>query len=250
MKKYITLTALLAAGSSLFAAPVATPVERDTTIDDTVNADTRLDFKYSTNRNQSVTTNSDTVTILGTDGYGLNTANATLTFNIQYQLNITGTTKLPTATTSSTIIKTLLNTTELSDLTDGESINRTVLTTDYIASFSPERVSLSIDNIQDLNISEGGWIFGYNNSGSWTYYSKESTTISGGGYVTINPNANAIQLEKGMCYSLAEIHGTQGASVKGIGFIASASPIPEPSAFGLLAGLGAIALVGTRRRRK
>lgn len=33
-------------------------------------------------------------------------------------------------------------------------------------------------------------------------------------------------------------------------FITSGAPIPEPSAFGLLAGLGALALAGTRRKRR
>ena len=250
MKKYITLTALLTAGSSLFAAPVATPVEREITINDTVNTDTRLDFKYSTNRNQSVTTNSDTVTISGTDGYGLNTANATLTFNIQYQLNVTGTTKLPTAASSSTSINTNLNTTELEELASGATIDRRVLTTNYVSHFSTNRVSLNIGNIENFNLTNGGWIFGYYANGSWTYYDKDSATVDGSGYVSLTQGATGIELDEDTIYTLAEIHGTQGASVKGIGFIASASPIPEPSAFGLLAGLGAIALVGTRRRRK
>ena len=39
-----------------------------------------------------------------------------------------------------------------------------------------------------------------------------------------------------------------GQSVKGVSVVSSA--IPEPSAFGLLAGLGALALVASRRRRK
>ncbi len=250
MKKYITLTTLLASASSaLIGAPVATPVEKDITIDDNVNADTRLDFKYNTNRNQSVTTSSDTVTIWGTDGYGLNTANATLTFSIQYQLNVAGTTKLPTATDSSTSIKTKFNPIELDELADGKTINRIILTTDYVASFSTERVSVDIDKLEEANLTKGDWIFGLHEKGLWTYYGKEAATITDSGLVNIDKNAKEFFLKEGFLYTLAEIHTTQGASVKGIGFIASASPIPEPSAFGLIAGLGAIALVGTRRRK-
>ena len=84
---------------------------------------------------------------------------------------------------------------------------------------------------------------------SWTYYSGNDIELAGN-YATIKNSAQEISLSKGYLYTLAEIRASSGASVKGIGFIASASPIPEPSAFGLLAGLGAIALVGTRRRRK
>lgn len=44
-------------------------------------------------------------------------------------------------------------------------------------------------------------------------------------------------------------NGGGGASISNVK-ISHTAPIPEPSTFGLLAGLGALALVGTRRRRR
>lgn len=40
-----------------------------------------------------------------------------------------------------------------------------------------------------------------------------------------------------------------GATVSGLSIVATVSEIPEPSAFGLLAGLGALAFIASRRRR-
>ncbi len=54
-------------------------------------------------------------------------------------------------------------------------------------------------------------------------------------------------------FSFADFKVFQGTALTAeqVGALYSASsPIPEPSAFGLLAGLGALALAGTRRRRR
>ena len=79
-------------------------------------------------------------------------------------------------------------------------------------------------------------------------------------YTIVNDGANQSQtvslfagdvLVDTLSYNGNMSGGNAGTTIWSVGNAAyDVAPIPEPSAFGLLAGLGAIALVGTRRRRK
>ncbi|MBQ9758356.1 MAG: PEP-CTERM sorting domain-containing protein [Opitutales bacterium] len=245
MKKYITIAALLAAGSAFANATTNTQVDGSITLDGRQPTDTRLDFNYSGYATQTLTTTANSVTIYGTDGYGLNTAYTSLTFNIQYELTATNNIKLVTAgVTAEWTLNTNLNDSELSTFNSGNLVSRWVVNADIIeniASFvTNDNIDLSLGNVSGLK--DGGLIFDCNS----TYYAVSDITFSGN-YATVKEGAQALELESGSLYTVAKITATSGASVKGIGFVAS---IPEPSAFGMLAGLGALALVASRRRRR
>lgn len=246
MKKYITIAALLSAGAVFANAETPTTVNGSITLDGTLTEDARLDFTYSTIAAQKVTTTVDYVTIASTDGYGLNTENASVTFDIQYNLNATSDIKFANGTGFKMYVETDLNANELADFNAGEFVDRMVVTTDYFANIASGSIfqNIKIGNISGL--TDAGLIYGLYSNSSWTYYSASDITFSGN-YATVATGAEALELEKGSLYTVAKITAASGASVKGIGFVAS---IPEPSAFGMLAGLGALALVAARRRRK
>ncbi len=64
-------------------------------------------------------------------------------------------------------------------------------------------------------------------------------------------NGNAYsEAFKGLMAGLTLYASNSVLNAETVTSLMGAAPIPEPSAFGLLAGLGALALVGTRRRRR
>ena len=69
--------------------------------------------------------------------------------------------------------------------------------------------------------------------------------------VSLSFASDASYAAYGVIFNAKEVGGTNGGvAVSIVNVQVSYSAIPEPSAFGLLAGLGAMALVASRRRRK
>lgn len=249
MKKYITIAALLASGT--VAANALTPVEVTGDYDITAEtaADARLDIRYDSDvLSHTITSTVANATINGFNGYGLKTVGKELTLNVLDTLSFTGDGgKFSDGGTFTMTVNTALSELELSDFVGGSFVRRTVLISDMFA--SPARTyfsDISVTNLSGYNLTDGGLVYALNLNGAWSYYSASDVSFSGN-YAAVSSDAKAITLNKGSLYTFAEIQATNGASVKGYGFIAA---IPEPSAFGMLAGLGALALVAARRRRK
>ncbi len=77
--------------------------------------------------------------------------------------------------------------------------------------------------------------------------------VAAGGLKTNQAGISALTFNDSVAtsYYFNEYMGGNETNMKDLSSLAATTaPIPEPSAFGLLAGLGALALVGSRRRRR
>ena len=96
-------------------------------------------------------------------------------------------------------------------------------------------------------------------SAEWSAWKVKGNMVGSTSYPTVWFDGD----ENGKNASIVEVTFTTGAEQNSVSFSTSGAPftlngivvdqgqtIPEPSAFGLLAGLGALALVASRRRRK
>ena len=192
-------------------------------------------------------------TIAAIDGNGLDQIDS-VTFNVDNVLKITDYVKLSTKSGNTTILN-LGNTGSIvlsnadaafpSNAVTALTLNagllsgtteRTLITCDYLKVSS---ITLNITTPSDYN--DGGLVYKYNGS----YYSN--VTMNASGYCTIADVAKAIELEDGKVYTVADIRGTSGASIKGLSLLATA-PIPEPTTATL--SLLALAGLAARRRRK
>ncbi len=241
MKK--TIIAMLALGGVAFGV-TPTPVEQSITLDGTQATDSRLDMKYSTNANQTIKTTVDSVTISGVDGYGLYTANASLTFDIQNSLNATSVIKLPTTSASAEVkVKTTISAAELEAIDTECATSRWVVTADIFENIeglvTNNHISVTLGGLTGFR--DGGIIFDYNG----TYYAASDITFTDGKYASVKANSTALELNDKAVYTALKITAASGASVKGIGFVAS---VPEPTTATL--SLLALAGLAARRRRR
>lgn len=251
MKKYIPLVALLVAGSALANASAEKA--------DLGNGITGTWTEY--NMNDSITTTTDSVTLPNTWGGAtawitLDSAidlaqDQTLTFDYTY-----------TSTTNNGIYS-------ISFLGNGGESAFMIGNTEYAnrdlaaASTTLGTTGFYQDKAQSIRFNAG------NSSDRFQVVTASDTTVNLGtvSYGAVNATIawNAVSSSFEMTLKTGDQSATLdlGDSVKfdTISFAAdgnvsqaitgiSLNIIPEPSAFGLLAGLGALALVGTRRRRR
>lgn len=196
-------------------------------------------------------------TIAAIDGNGLNNIES-VTFKVDNVLTITDYVKLSTKTGNTTVLK-LGNTGSIvlskadavfpSNATTALTLNagllngdseRTLIRCDYL-----KISSLTLNITAPSGYADGGLVYEYNNS----YYSGSDVTMTSSGYCTIADGATAIQLAEGTVYTVADIRGISGASIKGLSLLATAAaPVPEPTTATL--SLLALAGLAARRRRK
>ena len=113
---------------------------------------------------------------------------------------------------------------------------------------------------QDLVFDYDCTVYGFTEDGRSTLLAAETfidgVTVSAvtegeTGNLSLSFAADASYAAYGVIFNAREAGGSNGGVAVSIDNVqVSYSAIPEPSAFGLLAGLGALALVASRRRRK
>ncbi len=273
MKKIITITTLLAAGT-LFAS-----ADQNLTINSATSGNwDQLNGNGNSVANITVTENATITRIDGSNINGLTTIN--LTVNDGVAFNVTNYAKLPYNCTSNTYTTTI-------DLGKNSSISVTNalslgsrnasfkdITMNSVLNFA-EGSSISAGTLQTVTADASA-----NNTSSITIGldftdsmlvdtagdtyvdTYVRTLITANTYTGITADTfalnNILDLDNrnytngGIVSSIENLAAGQYGLVfsgSNVQFVAVA-PVPEPSAFGLLAGLVALALAGTRRRRR
>ncbi|MGN0884850.1 MAG: PEP-CTERM sorting domain-containing protein [Candidatus Spyradosoma sp.] len=273
MKKIITITTLLAAGT-LFAS-----ADQNLTINSATSGNwDQLNGNGNSVANITVTENATITRIDGSSINGLTTIN--LMVNDGVAFNVTNYAKLPYNCTSNTYTTTI-------DLGKNSSISVTNALS--LGSRNASFKDITMNSV--LNFAEGSSISAgtlqtvaadasANNTSSITIGldftdsmlvdtagdtyvdTYVRTLITANTYTGITADTfalnNILDLDNrnytngGIVSSIENLAAGQYGLVfsgSNVQFVAVA-PVPEPSAFGLLAGLGALALAGTRRRRR
>lgn len=238
MKKYITVAALLAAGTAFANAADASTVITDLTFAN--NASSGVSKNLVLDEDGVTALDKLTVTISGGKSWSMTSDNDSWT-----------------------------NTAALAEMNAGLGL---ALTAENINAYAPVSsgqggswtdLTLSIDSIAagteivlyTLGTAAGSTMANFAVSGL-TDAAVEYAVAGGSGF-----SSTAIYTDGTLNYTLIKVTGTltesdivlsaRNANKNAWGMLAYAPvPVPEPSAFGLLAGIGALALVASRRRRK
>ena len=242
MKNYITVAALLAAGAAFANAEVTTVTFSDQNSPST----SAQNWKVNETDGYYVGTTLDNDTWFSSFTWGAMTG-ATQIMN-QNQNALDNGTIVPYASSMPTEYGITFTLTAAQDLTVSS------VTFSFVGSFnggSFDNAASSVSTSSTIELSSGD-----------SELASTTTTIEGTGLdegVTSGnlPEANIVELTfnpitvsagDSISFTLDVTQNTINTGLKSIAF--STSAIPEPSAFGLLAGLGALALVASRRRRK
>ena len=259
MKKYITVAALLAAGTAFANADVVAVFNcggtgaRGTWMDTTkgwtsATQDGTYSGRFNNVRSESgITLSSEGSELLSTDDAGSFTANA----------DVPGTPKpIPGAlpTLSQGVFKDTAYDTLWGGSVDLYGTGQTTFTLGNLEQNTTYTVYLFCARADENNGGSATWmtetsgaVWSVTTAGGTT---SGSTVLADGSTEGLNASIVKVTFNTGTATSFAFDSGDNASfTLNGI-VVDQGSSIPEPSAFGLLAGLGALALVASRRRRK
>ena len=241
MKKYITIATLFAAGSAF--ANAATVVDVDS-------------FTFTSAGGYAYTVDDLTFTLTSSGGLKSGEANANATGNSAWFFSEKQELLFSGDYADNAWAKDLYSD-YIMGANKGDHLTMT------ISGFSANQIGISLSFVAGCQFEgAGAWapaaVLNENNStalGVAEYVGSNATNVSS----IALPASSTISPFGPIVYSfdnlVADANGAISFTVKGVGAHSAAISaisvvIPEPSAFGLLAGLGALALVGTRRRRR